>query len=199
MDKIELPLSYCWLFLIQEKKEEFTFFREGSLEMCRVKEGKTIHPILRDAILLLTIPLKHYFPIEHPTSPSLLEISNFWRNTAGRGGTPPWARTIFNLLSIQPAGNFQPVDNFQLVDNFQPVDNFQLADNFQPADNFQLPLLHPTRGAPDNFQTPAQFKLTMASPFTKRWKFEFDFLALQITRSKLNMPSSKKSWYFLGI
>ena len=68
--------------------------------MCRVKEGKTIHPILRDAILLLTIPLKHYFPIEHPTSPSLLEISNFWRNTAGRGGTPPWARTIFNLLSI---------------------------------------------------------------------------------------------------
>ena len=104
MDKIELPLSYCWLFLIQEKKEEFTFFREGSLEMCRVKEGKTIHPILRDAILLLTIPLKHYFPIEHPTSPSLLEISNFWRNTAGRGGTPPWARTIFNLLSIQPVG-----------------------------------------------------------------------------------------------
>ena len=60
---------------------------------------------------------------------------------------------------------------------------------------FQL-ALRPTRGAPDNFQTPAQFKLTMASPFTKRWKFEFQFLALQIIRSKLNMPSSKKSWYF---
>ena len=48
---------------------------------------------------------KTLFPhFEHPTSPSLLEISNFWRNTAGRGGTPPWARTIFNLLSIQPVG-----------------------------------------------------------------------------------------------
>ena len=110
------------------------------------------------------------------------KISNFWRNTAGRGGTPPRMWTIFNLLC------------FTL---FYPVLPWWW-DASLGADNFQL-ALHPTRGAPDNFQTPAQFKLTMASPFTKRWKFEFDFLALQITRSKLNMPSSKKSWYFLGI